>query len=110
MRLCECGQEEITIPVAYLKESYNVRPVRIHLEDFKELRESSSALFLDKRKGQDYVKKVDGTKFGINVARKIIGLVEGHQGMKVGEDIVKYKDGNTLNLRRCNLEITLLGE
>jgi len=108
MNLCKCGEEEITLAVPYRKEAYNVRPVRIHVEDHK--RYANDFLFLDKRRGQDYVKKENGTKYGFNVARQIAGLDEGHQGMNADEEIVVYPNGNTLDLRKCNLQVQLVSD
>jgi|GEM_PF-5551395 len=108
MKICECGAEEITLAVPYRKSALDVRPVQIHQEDYK--RYANDLLFLDKRRGRDYVKKENGTKYGFNVAREIAGLDEGHQGMTSDEEVTTYKNGNTLDIRRCNLQVVFAGE
>ena len=108
MKTCACGKEETTLAVGYRKDRLNVRPVLIHVEDAA--RYDGKPLFLYIQQTKDYVKKADGTRYGFNIAREIVGLDPGHQGMTSEEEIVVYLNGNTLDLRRCNLRVQLASD
>lgn len=108
MSLCSCGQVETVIAVGYRKDRLDVRPVKIHADDAAQL--GKATLFILKQQTKDYVKKEDGSKYGFNIARYIANLSPGHQGMTSDEDIVVYVNGNTLDLRKCNLRVQLVSE
>lgn len=108
MQTCECGAEKITFAVCHKDNYIGGRPVVLHFEDYK--RYGGARLVLHTHGDLDYVKKEDGSRFGLNVGREILGLDPGHQGMTKDEEIVTYLNGNTLDLRRCNLAVVSAGE
>jgi hypothetical protein len=108
MQNCECGKEQTVVAIGYRKDRLDVRPVKFHVEDAAQY--DRAPLFIFKQETKDYVKKHDGTKYGFNIAREIVDLDPGHQGMTAEEEIVVYLNGNTLDLRKCNLRVQLASD